>query len=865
MRQGHHSVSRDRIAERKQHESSINCRVPRLSPLLRAIRDPLVGAAFALTLVPVVQPALAQPAQQSEAGQLYNIPPGPLGAVLSRFAGISGVVLSFDPVLLAGKNSPGLQGRYGVEEGFAILLKDSGYAASRNDAGYMLVPRPQVAQASTSAGGQRMTDASGAAETTVLPTLTVTDEDDGFKAKSQTTATKSSLSIRETPQAISVVTQNELRARQVFDVGTALQTSAGVSQVSGNGPFAGRNHFGHGVTQIRGINLTPSTAFISSDREDGMRSAAFATQQDLSLYERIEVVKGPSSALYGRSSAGGFVNRVRKQPLQEFHAEVAPTVGSFDFYRLDGDITGPLTDAGKMRGRLVMAYEDSGSFVDHVEGNRVVVAPGLDINLSPATRLLLLGSYQRDEFIPNPGFPLMLGENGKYRAPKIPRSRFVGLPNEEENHTEIQAATAMLEQKLGDHWLVTLTLSGGVSDEVEGSLLYAYGLAANGDISYLFSTRVLADREAFTGDLRLNGNIDLLDRPATVTLGIDQGHVALKRKSVGEYGYNFSVTPNIYLNNFADIPGIPNAVPGDFDFIAEDREKGVGVYAQIQFRPSDRLSVLLGGRYDRVNTSRDTDLANFFYPSQDIRSSEFTSRAALTFELQRNITTYGLFSQAFDPVVNSDVNGEFLEPRTGEIFEAGVKTDWLNGRLGINAAAFRLERDKIPLRVGINPGGQPVFRSSGLQRSDGIELEINGILQPGWNLSFGGVLLDAKFLGNKDEDPNAGRAPEGAADWQLGLFTSYEFQTGSLRGLGAGLGFYAIDDRGIRNQDNLLEGYERVDVSLFYNRFENTQIALQVRNVFDKTYVETAYDAAGPASFGSPLAALLTVRYKFER
>jgi len=141
---------------------------------------------------------------------------------------------------------------------------------------------------------------------------------------------------------------------------------------------------------------------------------------------------------------------------------------------------------------------------------------------------------------------------------------------------------------------------------------------------------------------------------------------------------------------------------------------------------------------------------------------------------------------------------------------------------------------------------------------------VNGEPLPGWNMSFGGTLLDSEFL--EHDDPFFGSLPAGTADWQVGLFTSYELQSGSLQGLGlgVGVGVFAIGDRGVDNfvPGATLEGYERVDLHAFYNGFKPLKIALQVRNVFDERYVEGA-DRVNFAQFGSPIAALLTVRYDF--
>lgn len=228
------------------------------------------------------------------------------------------------------------------------------------------------------------------------------------------------------------------------------------------------------------------------------------------------------------------------------------------------------------------------------------------------------------------------------------------------------------------------------------------------------------------------------------------------------------------------------------------------------------------------------------------------------------ISVYGLFAESFFPTqFSTGADGELLEPQEGEIYEAGLKTEWLNGKLGVNAAIFSIERDKVPIPDPTNGPGEFDSISAGLQRSDGFELEINGEPLPGWKLSFGGIVLDSEFT--ERDDPFFGSIPAGAADWQVGLFTSYELQGGPLRGLGAGVGLFAIDDRGVSSfvPGAALEGYERVDLHAFYNGFKPLKIALQVRNVFDERYVEGADRTSSYAQFGSPTAALLTVRYDF--
>ncbi|MGH8727718.1 MAG: TonB-dependent siderophore receptor [Burkholderiales bacterium] len=728
-------------------------------------------------------------------------------------------------------------GEYSIEEALAALLSKSGLEPVKSASGYVLQARREE----------------DAGDETQLGTVTVTDSaidfndlppDKGFKAEFQSSATKTPLPIRETPQSISVITQDSLEARQVTDLGQALETAAGVNLYSGSGPFAGRDIFGLGAIQIRGID----TDFLTDIREDGFVSPIFAAQPDLAPYERIEVVKGPSS-LYGRGSAGGFVNRVRKKPLPEFQAEIAPSIGSFDFYRVDGDVTGPLF--ARARGRLVLAYEDAGSFVDFAESERAVIAPSLEFDLTDTTRLLVQGIYQEDRFFPTNGFPLQQeGEN--FRAPNIRRSLFVGAPNEDETTGEIVSASVQLDQQLSDQWLATLRLARSATEHRSQTDNYAFGIQPNGDVG-LYSSAFRIDSDVWAGEIRLNGRIDLLGRPANLTVGAEYTDV----QNINDQRFGVLGTANIYAENFADFPTVA-PVPS-FNGLFE--QPSTGVYAQLQFRPFERLSVLLGGRYDSAETTFENRVGGTKSERDD---DAFTGRIGLVFDVRRNVSLYGLYAESFQPVLfNTRSDGELLEPEEGKIYEGGIKTAWFEGRLGVNAALFRIERENVPINDPNNMPGEFFSVSGGLLRSDGFELEINGEPLPGWNVSFAGTLLDSEFT---EGDPQTiGNAVIGTADWQVGVYTSYELQSGTLQGLGVGLGLFAIADRAAGEfLPGTLDGYERVDLSLFYNGIRNTKIALQARNVFNERYVEGSDRIGGFNQFGSPTAYLLTLRYDFK-
>jgi iron complex outermembrane receptor protein len=672
------------------------------------------------------------------------------------------------------------------------------------------------------------------------------EEEEGLKAEAQTTSSKLDLSLRETPQSVTVITQESLKARQVVDFGQALELSAGVNQFSGTGPFAGQAGFGFNETTIRGIEIDP----LHDVREDGYINTTYYALPDMAIYDRLEIIKGPNSVVYGRGSAGGLINRIRKKPLDDPQAEVGLSVGSFDTYRVDADLTGPLSSSGDLRGRLVAAYEDEGSFVEGIETERVVLAPSLDFNLTPDTRVLVEALYQSDGFIPNTGVPLVEGENGRFSAPRVPRTRYIGIPTAKKNDWNIYTGSAQIEQSLGDGWLATLRLNRNKTDTPIDVDRYAYGF--DNGYTALIHNDFDIDRDIWAGELKLSGDIDIGGKPLKLAIGYERNDNDYHRR--GAYAYLGFVS--LYAEDFSELPDQP-LTPG-FEYTT--RNKSEGYYLQAQFRPIDRLAVLAGVRRDSADSEYFAITTDSLSTKKD---SDTTGRLGLTYDVTDRISVYGLYAQSFSPVIfDVDQEGNILDPETGEIFEVGVKSEWFEGRLGANAAIYRIDRENIPVGAEVGPGDVPYSVSSGLQRSEGAEIEINGEPLPGWKISGAYNWLDSEF---KDPlDPFFGIKPGGTADWQLGLFTSYELQEGMLRGLGFGATVFAIDDRGVSTfVPGTLDGYERVDLNVFYQGLPSWELALTVRNALDERYIEGADRTSAYGMFGSPTAFLFSAVHKF--
>jgi outer membrane receptor protein involved in Fe transport len=464
--------------------------------------------------------------------------------------------------------------------------------------------------------------------------------------------------------------------------------------------------------------------------------------------------------------------------------------------------------------------------------------------------VLLEGLYQRDLFIPSTGVPLVAHENGRFAPPAVPRTRYIGVPTAKKNEWTIYTGSAQVEQSLGDRWLATLRLNKNKTDTPIKVDRYAYGFD-DGETN-LIRNDFSIDRDIWAGELRFSGEVDVADKPVKLAFGVEQNDNDYHRR--GAYAYLGLV--NIYDGNFADLPDAP-VTPG-FEYTTDNKNKGY--YLQAQVRPVDRLAVLFGLRYDKSDTERYAITGDNLAEKS---VSDTTGRIGITWDLSQQISVYGLYAQSFSPVIfDVDQQGNILEPETGEIFEAGIKTEWFDGRLGVNAALYRIERDNIPVDAEVGPGVDPYSISSSLQRSDGAEIEINGEPLPGWKISSAFNWLDSEFRDPLDEF--FGVKPGGTADWQVGLFSSYELQSGPLRGFGFGATLFAIDDRGVSTfVPGTLDGYERLDLNLFYKGLPSWDIALTVRNVLDERYIEGADRANAYTMFGSPTAFLLTVGHRF--
>ena len=468
----------------------------------------------------------------------------------------------------------------------------------------------------------------------------------GFVATRSGTATKTDTPLIETPQSISVVTADQIRNQGAASIGEALRYTAGVS-----GDVNGGSDTRFGGLQIRGFDMTMPGLYI-----DGLRvpSSNYVHFNGLDPYgaERLEVLKGPSSAMYGGSGTGGILNYVTKLPTAQQFGEVSLSGGSFNRYQGQFDMGGPANKEGTVLWRLTGVVRDGETQVDFTKDNRIFIAPAVTFKPNEDTTITFLANYQRDragwglQFLPASG--TVWPNNGR----TIPVSFFAGVPGFDAFNTEIATAGYQLSHDFNDavtfrqnlryayqHNEEKVFYGGGYTNQAAG-LLARYGSTSN---SYINS---------FAVDNQLQGKFTTGFLSHTTLVGIDYRNTSFRDTA---YGVTTSAPE---INVFAPVYSYDWAI-GAMSDNNGIKQSQVGLYAQDQIKLG-RLSFQLGGRQDFVTTKVDSGLFN---TSATTDASAFTGRAAVMYNFDNGIAPYFSYSESFLPVLATNAAGQLLEPR----------------------------------------------------------------------------------------------------------------------------------------------------------------------------------------------------------
>ncbi|WP_249142955.1 TonB-dependent siderophore receptor [Bradyrhizobium liaoningense] len=645
----------------------------------------------------------------------------------------------------------------------------------------------------------------------------------GFVATRSGTATKTDTPLIETPQSVSVVTTDQIRNQGAVSIGEALRYTAGVS-----GDVNGGSDTRFGALQIRGFDTTMSGLYV-----DGLRipSSNYVHFNGLDPYgaERLEVLKGPSSAMYGGSGTGGILNYVTKLPTAQQFGEVSVSGGSFNRYQGQFDMGGPANKEGTVLWRLTGVVRDGETQVDFTKDNRVFIAPAVTFKPNEDTTITILADYQKDragwglQFLPASG--TVWPNNGR----TIPVWFFAGVPSFNAFNTEIATAGYLLSHNFTDNITFRQNLryayqhneekvfyGGGYTNEAAGQLA-RFGSYSN---SYINS---------FAVDNQLQGNFTTGILSHTTLVGIDYRNTSFRDTAFGV------TTSAPEINVFNPAYSYDWTIGGMSDNTGV-RQSQVGLYAQDQIKLG-RLSFQLGGRQDFVTTQVDSNLPTS-NTSVSKDASAFTGRAAVMYNFDNGVAPYFSYSESFLPVLATGPSGQMLNPETGVQYEVGVKYQPLGWNALFTFAAFDLTRDNV---VTFAPPSY-LAEQLGQVKSRGIELEGTMSLADGWNLRAAYAYVDAML----SQDPvNLGKAPPTVPLNRASLWSDYTLQNGPLAGLQFGGGIRYVGATWGDDANTFKVGSSTVlDALLAYTR-DNWRLSLNVTNLADTRYVAACYSLSG--------------------
>ncbi|WP_312255530.1 TonB-dependent siderophore receptor [Stutzerimonas nitrititolerans] len=819
----------------------------RSRPLAQAIR----AALFCLPLATLVAApaALAQSAASEQSVRSYEIPAGPLSSALSRFAGEAGVMLSVDGSLLEGRQSGGLSGQYGVDEGFAALLQGSGLQAVRNAQGtYSLAPRAE--QASTVELKPMVVE--GFALGNAL------GEMEGYNATHSSVATKTSMPLVETSQTVSVVTRQQIEDQGSRSIAQAVRYTPGLM----SSPYGATTRYDY--VAMRGINDgSVDNLYLDGQKLLGDSGTYSSLQVDPYFVERIDILKGPSSVLYGRSLPGGLVAMTTKKPQYETRRQLQLSYGSDDYKQVAFDLTGPLEDE-RIAYRLVGVAKDADNQVDGIEEKRYAIMPSLSIDFTEDTRLTLLAMLQHD---PESGYHGGLPADGtvtSHGGRRISRSFFEGDEDYEKFKRDQQMIGYQFEHRFND--VVSARQNFQYLDStVKSGQVYQYGYATADELVRYYTG---ADEalHAWSIDNQLQFLFDTGALSHTLVTGLDYQ----RRKAKVDYDAASGLSP---INPYTGAVGAGS--PVFYHQYDETRElEQTGLYVQDLISLGNwRFS--LGVRQDWVDVSFDhTEDAAYGDQTDSAKLEQFTGRVGVLYAFDNGLSPYASYSESFNPNATAAYNEvspgvydiALLDATEGEQYEVGLKYQPLGTDDLYTISYFDLKQSNLANK----DSNENFYRAVGELTSKGVEVEARLRPLEQVNVLASYTYMDVEY--SKDFTGaagvnNRGNRPNAVARNMASLWADYTFAQGPLAGLQIGGGARYFGKSWVDAENTLrIPSYTLYDAMLGYDLsrvgLQGVGVRLNLNNLTDEKYV-AACNSLSQCYYGEARNVMATLTYDF--
>ncbi|MCO8170276.1 TonB-dependent siderophore receptor [Pseudomonas sp. 21LCFQ02] len=661
---------------------------------------------------------------------------------------------------------------------------------------------------------------------------------------------KSAQKLKDIAQSVTVITSQRLEDQQLKSMDQVMNQMTGISRQEA---WAKNTYLSRGfaINDVRYQGGATSTLLDS------------ARYEDLAQFDSVGVLRG-ADGLYGGGEPGGVLNLMYKRPLAFNQVKLQTSAGSWDNYRGEIDVTGPLGLDGRLRGRYVAALEDKRNFVNYDHKKRNLNYASFEFDATDDTLLLAGFSHQRDDLN---GVRNTIGRYADGGDLGLSRRTNMTTPwswNDIENTTLF----VRLDQQLSDNWKAVANLRHNINQndqnvvELENPIDRATGTGGdwwNNQHSYR-NTQT-------TFDLNLQGSFELLGHSHDLTVGVD----ATKIKSRGGSYWNYLYSDTIFA------PTLPAYFPTaeSFPDTSTDIRK-VGSYTSLRIRPTDELSLIVGGRYTLKEDTEYVGATGQKLSSLDV-DSQFVPYYGIVYELTPSVSLYASHAEIYKTqstlLQGPPPGSKALEPMTGTNYEIGIKSEMADGKLLGSFALYRIEKKgegqqdtSYPRQWGSVTSC--CYIGNGYQLSQGFEVELNGEVLPGLQVAMGYT-----YNANENKREGDARFSSHTPRHLFKLWSDYRLQ--SLPKLSIGAGVLAQSAQSEAGSVVPLGGTQSLDYSYVeggytiysaraaYKLDEHWTLALNGNNLFDKTYYSTVSSSGYGNLYGEPRNFVLSLKGQF--
>lgn len=793
-------------------------------------RRPLASAILAASLLALLPGAAVQAAEVTQAQTQridFHISTQSLVDAIELFSAQSGYQVIYDANQVAGIVSPEVQGQYTAEQALRTLTGSSARLSQPN-------PNSFLIELPVDLGSGLQLDAvsiSGKAPGS-------TTEGTGlYTTYSSSSSTRLNLTPRETPQALTVMTRQRLDDQRLSTLTDTLEATPGIIVTRDGLGAESDSYYSRGfVIQNYEVDGVPTTT-----RMDNYT-------QSMAMYDRVEIVRGASGLISGMGSPSATINLIRKRPTYEGQASITGSAGTWDRYGSGFDVSGPLTESGNVRGRLVADYKTEKAWVDRYKQDTQLLYGITEFDLSEDTLLTLGLSYLRTD-VDSPlrsGLPTRFSNGERSNLSRSINS----APTWSYNDHEQTSYFASVEQQLGNGWSGKLEYSHSENkfDELFGFVMG--DLNPNGSGMSQLPVRFSGTPRQDNLDLYVTGPFSLFEREHELIGGVTLSQFSQSVPEWGGWRYDYNATPGASIDNIFDWDGKQPKPAFTESGKSSQEENQYAAYLTTRLHLSDDLNLILGSRL--IDWERKTEDRPYGAASSNTDRKEtgvFIPYAGVVYDLNDTWSLYASYTKIFNPQGSWVQDAQFkpIDPMQGIGYEMGIKGSHFDGKLNSSVAVFKLEQDNLAIWQHDN-----VYEAKQDTTSKGIEMEINGELAEGWQASAGYAYT--LTTDNQDERINTVLPRH-----SLKTFTSYRLP-GVLDKVTVGGGVNWQSKVGNDLHTFTQGSYAIANLMARYDINEHLEASVNLNNLFDREY----YSMAGLyGTYGAPRNVMTNFTYRF--